>query len=69
MGYPLFPHQLGIAGIIFGRAWGSAPPPSRSMFALRLVNDLTMRVSAEQCMVDNQNDDRAHNGDQNTVKV
>jgi hypothetical protein len=68
-----FPHELGIAGIIsaliVGKAWNSVQPPSQTMFTLRIMNGLPVRASAEQCMVDNQNDDRANNGDQNTIKI
>ena len=72
-GWSPFPLWLGTAGIIsaliVGKAWSSAQPPSRSRLTLRIMNGLPVRANAEQCMVDNQNDDRANNGDQDTVKI
>ena len=34
-----------------------------------IMDGLPVRANAEHCMVDNQNDDRANNGDQNTIEI
>lgn len=43
--------------------------PSRSMLPHRSMNNLQVRASAEQRVVDKQNNDRANNGDQDAVKI
>ena len=68
-GVVTLPLTFEIAAIISALVLGRRGVLRSLLREVRIMNGLPVRADAEQRMVDNQNDDRANNGDQDTVKI